>query len=68
MRKLRGPGQQAGTEPGDEKEKGFAGRETGALALLEHQGHGQGRSQKVIIMQIRAREGRENEQHRRGTG
>ena len=68
MGELRGPGKQAGAEPGEEEEDGLAGRKAGDEAVLHEQGDGERDADEVVVMQIGAREGGENKERHGGFG
>ncbi len=61
MGELRRPGQRAGAEPGEEEEDGLAGQEASFQAVANQQGYRQGNAEQVVVMQIRAGEGGENQ-------
>ena len=65
---LRRPGQQAGAEPGEEEEHGLEGGEAGAQAVFHDEGDGQGGGEEVVVVQVRAGEGGEDEQRGDGAG
>jgi len=62
MSELRGPGEQAGAEPGEEKQHGLAGGKAGGETVLQEQGDRERDAEQVVIVQIRGCEGGEDEE------
>ena len=66
MGKLRRPGQQAGTKPGEEVEHRLKRSKTDGQALLDQQSDRQRDAEQVVIMQIGTGE-RGQQQHGNGS-
>ena len=58
MGELRGPGEQAGAEPGEEEEDRLAGCKAGDEAVLHEQGDGERGADEVVVVQIGAGQAR----------